>query len=184
MHPLAIDGAGEAHNGGFRIGAVRGASAVEIQKLLARFAERRRREGVRVAGVIEVPAPASETACGSMVLRDAASGSIFPISQDLGPGSTACRLDTAGLAAACQSVLQAIERGTDLVVLSKFGKIEAEGGGLIDVFRAAAEAGVPCLTGVSPAHSVAFLDYAGGFSQWIEASDAALEHWWPLQSWR
>ena len=36
--------------GGFRIGALQGASTAEIQKLLSRFAERRSREGLRVAG--------------------------------------------------------------------------------------------------------------------------------------
>ncbi|MGO9174251.1 MAG: DUF2478 domain-containing protein [Rhodomicrobium sp.] len=164
----------------FRIGAMQGAKTAEIQQLLARFAERRMREGLRVAGMIEEPAPEEDCGvCGSLVLRDAAGGSaLIPITQNLGPGSTACRLDSAGLAAACQAVLTAIERGADLVVLSKFGKIEAEGGGLADAFRAAAEAGIPCVTGVAPSFAAAFLDYAGGFSQWIEASDTALERWW------
>jgi len=165
--------------GGFRIGALQGAKTAEIQKILARFAERRMREGLGVAGAIEELALTEECGvCDTLVLRDTADNAIFPITQDLGPGSTACRLDSSGLAAACQAVLQAIDRGADLVVLSKFGKIEAEGGGLLDAFRAAAEAGIPCITGVAPSFSAPFLDYAGGFSQWIEASDAALERWW------
>ncbi len=164
---------------GFRIGALRGAKTDEIQKLLADFAGRRVREGLRVAGMIEEPVPEEARAvCGSLALRDMASGSLIPITQNLGSGSTACRLDSAGLAAACQAVLAAIDRGADLVVLSKFGKMEAEGGGLNDAFRAAAEAGVPCVTGVAPSFAAPFLDYAGGFSQWIETSDAALERWW------
>ncbi len=163
----------------FRIGALQGAKTAEIQKILVNFVERRLREGLRVAGMIEEPAQDDGGgACGSLVLRDVASSSLIPITQDLGSGSTACRLDSGGLAAACQAVLTAIDHGADLVVLSKFGKMEAEGGGLIDAFRAAAEAGVPCVTGVAPSVTGPFLDYAGGFSQWIEASDAALEHWW------
>ncbi len=164
--------------GGFRIGALQGASTAEIQKLLARFAERRSREGLRVAGMIEEPAADPDCICGALVLRDAASGTLIPITQNLGPGSTACRLDSAGLAAACQAAVQSIDQGADLVVLSKFGKIEAEGGGLLDAFRAAAEAGIPCLTGVAPPFAALFLDYAGGFSQWIEPGDSALERWW------
>ncbi|MGO9484446.1 MAG: DUF2478 domain-containing protein [Rhodomicrobium sp.] len=164
---------------GFQIGALQGATTAEIQQLLARFAERRMREGLRVAGVIQEPAPEDDcSVCGSLVLRDMAGSALIPITQNLGPGSTACKLDSSGLAAACQAVLAAIEKGADAVVLSKFGKIEAEGGGLLDAFRAAAEAGVPCVTGVAPSFAAAFLDYAGGFSQWIEASEPALERWW------
>ncbi|MFY9640741.1 MAG: DUF2478 domain-containing protein [Rhodomicrobium sp.] len=163
----------------FRIGALRGAKTAEVQKLLADFAGRRAQEGLRVAGVIEEPTPEELCGiCGSLVLRDMAGGSLIPITQNLGSGSTACSLDSAGLAAACQAVLAAIDQGADLVVLSKFGKIESEGGGLIDAFRAAAEAGIPCVTGVAPSFAGPFLDYAGGFSQWIEASGAALERWW------
>lgn len=179
MQTLIAERAGDALTQGFQIGALRGAKTAEVQLILARFAERRSREGLRVVGMIEEPAPEEDCGvCGSLVLRDPASGSLIPITQNLGPGSTACKLDSAGLAAACQAVLVAIDEGADLAVLSKFGKIEAEGGGLLDAFRAAAEAGIPCVTGVAPSFAGAFLEYAGGFSQWIEASDAALERWW------
>ncbi len=168
--------------GGFRIGAVRGGSTFETQSLLAAFAGRRIREGRRVAGVVEAAGHKQDGICGSSALRDVSSGALFNIFQDLGRGSTACRLDGDGLAAACQAVVDAIGRGADLVVLSKFGKIEAEGGGLLDGFRAAAEAGIPCVTGVSLPLSIPFLEFAGEFSQWIEVSDSAIERWWRMQS--
>jgi glycosyltransferase involved in cell wall biosynthesis len=169
----------EASAAEFRIGAIRGASTAEIQKLLARFAERRIQEGLRVAGVIEEPEGGVDCGiCNSLVLRDTAGSTIIPITQNLGPGSSACKLDSAGLAAGCQAVVAAVERGADVVVLSKYGKVEAEGGGLLDAFRAAAEAGLPVITGVKPSFAEYFLDYAGGFSQWIEASEAELERWW------
>ena len=178
MQTVAEQGA-DTLDTGFRIGAIRGASTAEIQKLLARFVERRIGEGLRIAGVIEEPAGGVDCGiCDSLVLRDTAGSTIIPITQDLGPGSSACKLNSAGLAAACQAVLAAIERGADAVVLSKFGKIEAEGGGLLDAFRAAAEAGIPCVTGVKPAFAEPFLDYAGGYSLWIEANEAELERWW------
>jgi hypothetical protein len=169
----------DAQTAEFRIGAIHGAATADIQKLLARFAERRIAEGLRVAGVIEEPAGGVDCGvCDSLVLRETAGSTIIPITQNLGSGSSSCKLDSAGLAAGCQAVVAAIEQGADVVVLSKYGKIEAEGGGLLDAFRAAAEAGVPCLTGVKPSFSGHFLEYAGGYSQWIEASEAALEAWW------
>jgi hypothetical protein len=151
---------------------------VDIQKLLMAFAERRRQEGFRVAGAIEVPAPAGMGLCGPVALMDIASGALFPAALNLGPGSVACKLDAAGLAEACQSVLQAISRGAGLAVLSKFGKVEAEGGGFLDAFNAAAGAGIPCITGVAPPYIAPFLHYAGGYSQWIDAEANALDRWW------
>ena len=95
----------------FRIAAIRGASTAEIQVLLARFAERRIKEGLRVAGVIEEPAGGVDCGiCDSLVLRDTAGSTIIPITQNLGPGSHACKLDSAGLAAGCQAVLAASSR--------------------------------------------------------------------------
>jgi Protein of unknown function (DUF2478) len=160
------------------IGAVRGAATADIQKLLAAFADRRRQEGFRVAGAIEVPAPADACLCGPLALKDIASGALFPVTLDLGPGSAACKLNSAGLSEACQSVLKAISEGAGLVVLSKFGKVEAEGGGFLDAFNAAAGAGIPCITGVAPSYAAPFLRYAGGYSQWIRAEADSIEGWW------
>jgi hypothetical protein len=109
---------------------------------------------------------------------DLASGALFPVTLALGPGSLACKLDAAGLAEACQSVLHAVSLGADLLVLSKFGKVEAEGGGFLDAFGAAAAAGIPCVTGVAPSHAAPFLRYAGGYSQWISAESSSIERWW------
>ncbi|MFZ1110177.1 MAG: DUF2478 domain-containing protein [Rhodomicrobium sp.] len=160
------------------LAALHGASSFEIQNLLARFAERRLRDGIRVAGVTEIAEAVPKGACRSLALREIGTGAQFPIAQDLGPGSAACNLDTNGLAAACARVLSAIEGGADVVVLSKFGKIEASGGGLLDCFAAAAGAGLPCVAGVSPALAAPFAEWAGDFCEWVEASDGALEAWW------
>ncbi len=142
------------------IAAVHGASTFEIQRLLASFAERRLRDGFRVAGVIEIAEASSRGVCGSLALREIGTGALIPIAQDLGTGSDACNLDTNGLAAACATVLSAIERGADVVVLSKFGKLEASGGGLLDCFAAAAGAGMPCVAGVSPPLAAPFAEWA------------------------
>jgi Protein of unknown function (DUF2478) len=168
--------------GAFRIGALRGAPTPEIQCLLWAFVERRRLEGVRVVGVLQVPMVPSEGDSDSVILKDLVNGATFPVFQELGTNSTGCSVDPGGLAAACQSVLHAISEGADLVVLSKFGKLEEAGTGLLHAFGAAAEAGIPCLTGVAPAFAAPFLGFAGDFAEWVEASDAAVESWWASRS--
>jgi hypothetical protein len=178
MQAVTADPPHDSRTGGFRIAALRGAPTPEIQKLLAGFADRRRREGLRVAGVIEVPTVAPDGAAVSVVLRDIGNGSTFPVFQNLGRESTACSLDSSGLAAACQSVLRAISGGADLIVLSKFGKLEEAGSGLLHAFGAAADAGIPCVTGVAPNFAGPFMDFAGNYAQWVSAGESALEAWW------
>ena len=77
----------------FRIGAIRGASTAEIQKLLARFAERRIQEGLRVAGVIEEPAGGVDCGvCDSLILRERPAARSFRLrktsGQDRAPASS------------------------------------------------------------------------------------------------
>ena len=53
---------------------------------------------------------------------------------DLGSGSTTCHLESACVLAAAERVREDIATGCDLVVLNKFGKLEAACGGLRDTF--------------------------------------------------
>ena len=164
------------------IAALQGASSAVVQGLLAEFAGRMKADGFRVAGVVEMAADCSAGACGKLAVCDLWTGAIIPISQDLGPGSTACNLDPRGLTEACAAVERAIDWGADLVILSKFGKQEAARGGLSDAFRAAVAAGLPIATAVSPAMADEWLSFAGEFSEFVVAVPGALEAWWSRQS--
>lgn len=111
-------------------------------------------------------------------MLDLATGERIAISQDLGPGSTACNLDPSGLAAACAAAQRAIGAGADLVVLSKFGKLEAARGGLYDAFLTAIEANLPVLTSVNPALRPEWALFAGDLAEDIDPEMDALETWW------
>lgn len=161
-----------------RIGALFGEDGAEKQRLLADFVARRRNEGLRVAGVIEQAPKTDVLACGALDLLDLATGARIPITQNLGAGSTACNLDPSGLASACAAAQRAIFSGADLVVLSKFGKMEASGGGLCDAFGAALLADLPVLTTVRPLMREDWRGFAGALSQELPAEAEALENWW------
>jgi len=97
---------------------------------------------------------------------------------DLGEGSAACHLDATGVLAAAARVKQDIAAGGDLVVLSKFGKLEAAGDGLREAFAAAVAAGVPVLTSVSPALETEFQALAASCYSVLPANAAAITAWW------
>lgn len=171
---------GIAEVGTCQIVALQGAASSVIQGLLGDFAVRLADAGLRVSGVIESSANEAKP-CKSMMLRSLDDGRLFSISQDLGPGSQACNLNPEGLALACAAVQQSIIRGTDVVLLSKFGKQEAMGGGLVDAFGSAITAGLPIITAVSPTMMQAWASFAGVFAECVHA-DVVRGHGW-IEAW-
>ena len=161
-----------------RIGAIVSDSGAAKQALLLQFAARRRSEGLRIAGLVEIAAPGQGSECGALDVLDLATGARIAISQDLGPGSTACNLDPGGVAMACAAAQRAIEQGADLVVLSKFGKLEAGHGGLCDAFAAAMAAETPVLTTLKPLMRAEWAHFANSLSDELPPSLDALENWW------
>lgn len=165
-----------------RIAALQGAGSHELQGTLSAFARELQSQGYRVAGVIEESACDGVGRCKKLSVKDIASGEIIPISQKLGAGSEACNLDPGGLAVACGRVEEAINRGVDVVVLSKFGKLEASRSGLCDAFRAAILADIPVVTAVSQPVSRDWDCFAGELSEYVEPDIGALATWWRAQS--
>lgn len=166
------------------IAVVQGAESEAIQRLFADLLATPWRP-VRIAGVIEAMEGAGSEpgACGLEVLRSIADGREFSLFQDLGTGSTACALDPAGVAEACAAVCRDIAAGCDLVILSKFAKLEAENGsGLMAAFVAALEAGVPILTAVSPGRRGQWDAFAAPYYEVLSPNLHEIAVWWAGQS--
>jgi hypothetical protein len=143
-----------------RIGVVRGTSGAQVQDVFRALAERWR-GSVRLAGLIAEDHGLPDRACSAGFLRNVASGERFSIFHDLGPGSTVCHLDGMGALTAAQSVQRDIAAGCDLVLLNKFGKLEADGAGLFAAFSAVLDTGIPLLTSLPPAFEPAWTKLTG-----------------------
>lgn len=161
-----------------RIVALQGAASFVVQARLADFARVRGAQGLRVAGCVETFSGEAGSGCAGRALVDLVSGRRHVIGQDLGPGSLACQLDAAGVADACVDALEGIEAGCDLVVLAKFGKLEAEGCGLLDALSAAAARDIPVVTAVAPQFAATWAAYSCDLAAYVEPTAAALEAWW------
>ena len=159
------------------IAVVQGAATPLVQDLFRQFVARLSPD-VRIAGVIEDPVGADGDGCGAGGLRSLDDGRRFALLQNLGPGAAACRLDSAGLVSACAAVEQSIRAGCDLVVLSKFGKLEAERSGLAQAFANAVEGGHPILTSVTPKFGYAWDRFAAPLYVILPADLEAIEAWW------
>lgn len=164
------------------IGVIAGADAAMLQRCLGAFAARRAQAG-RIVGVVEIfddepdggAAPGAKARC----LRSLADGREFTLFQDLGREAASCSLLPEGLIAAGEAVRRQIADGCDLVVLSKFGKLEAEiGSGLVPAFAEALTAGVPILTSVSSRFAEQWDRFAAPLYVTLPARDDAMEQWW------
>jgi hypothetical protein len=159
-----------------KIAVVQGPGPV-VQVLFRTLAERWRGQA-RVVGAIAEDHGLPDRACSAGYLRSLADGVRYPIFQDLGRGSQTCHLAGDGALVAAAAVARDIKAGCDLVILSKFGKLEARGGGLREAFAAAIEAGVPVLTSVAASQASPWETFAAPLSTPVAADAGEIEVWW------
>jgi nucleoside-triphosphatase THEP1 len=113
-----------------------------------------------------------------MRVIDLMTGNAIGISQELGNGAEGCKLDPAGLAEAAVAVSTAVAANVDLVVVNKFGKQEAAGGGLRAGIADAVMAGVPLLTAVPERSLDAWLEFTGSLGTTLLCERNYIEAWW------
>jgi len=158
------------------IATVIGSDSQAIQSLFEAQVNEWRSEGVNVVGLIGEAHALPDRSCAAGFLRDLASEARFSMYLETPPSDTSCHLDGSGVDAACTALLGQIE-ASDVVVLSKFGKLEGMGRGLRPAFEAAASAGKPILTTVSEKHRDAWAEFTGGTTM-IPDNPAAIRAWW------
>jgi len=134
-------------------------------------------EGLRLAGAVQVNLDRPDRPRCDMALNILGTDQSVTISQYLGPEATACRLDPGGLAQAAGLIEQRLADPVDLVLVNKFGKQEAEGGGLRSVFALALTRGVPVLTSVNRTNLDAFRAFSGGIAEKLPADPQRLTRW-------
>lgn len=148
----------------------------QTNRILSEVAERAAREGIRLAGTVQPVGPGMPQQKCEIVLNLLPDGPIHNVSMDLGPGATGCRLDAGALEEAVIVVHDRLPAAQALVV-NKFGKQEAAGRGLVEAIGRACAAGQPVLVGVSPEWRPAFLAFAGGTAQPLEADADRVMDW-------
>ncbi len=150
---------------------------VDVQDLMRQFARLLAADTILVAGVTQ-DRVYTGAAKPKIILRDINTLNTFALSQDLGPGSVACNLDSSELALACGAIEKSAQLGIDLIFISKFSKQEASGYGLCDAFRSAMLARIPVVTAVSPHYRNEWCHFSGPLSEDVSPNITALKEWW------
>jgi nucleoside-triphosphatase THEP1 len=150
---------------------------LEADRHLSEVGYRLRAEGIKVAGLVQLNTFVRDRTKCDMAVEELFSGTILQLSEDRGRDARGCRLDRSVLADAASLLLKALESKPDILVLNKFGKVEAEGGGLRDVLAAALDLGIPVLVGVPFRNIDQWRAFAGDMAQECQLGSCAIKSW-------
>ena len=144
--------------------------------LLAEVAAQLEMRGLRLCGTVQTNFDRAGRHHCDMDLRVLPDGPVFSISQQLGEAARGCRLHPGALE---QAVVEATQRlvGTDLLIVNKFGKQEAEGHGFRAMIGEALGRGQPVLVGVNGLNLAAFEAFAAGLADSLPPEAEAIVHW-------
>ena len=132
-----------------------------------------RARGLKLAGVLQRPVSADPARRCDVALEDLMSGHRTELFERRGAGARGCRLDLIALTEVSGCLERALRDRPDLLVLNKFGKVESEGRGLLDVIAVALDRNVPVIIGVPYRNVDCWRQYAGEMA--IEFADDTSE---------
>ncbi len=159
------------------IAALKHDDGAKIDQALLKIADRLKRQGYRLAGAIRTQLPSGDEDRCDMFLEDLATSTIYPMSQNLGAGSDACRLDDGALDTIAERVEASLQDGADILILNKFGKQESEGRGLRTPIVSAVEQGIPVLVGLSSGRVDSWNEFCGAAGEIFDLGDQAVDRW-------
>lgn len=166
----------------FAVAAIVYSNGIYPDKVMADAIEPLRTAGLSLAGVLQVGTVASDDChpC-DMLLQELASGDVHAIAEDRGSQARGCRLDVGLLTEIGESVLQSLHDDARLLVVNKFGKIEADGGGLRQAISEAVGMGIPVLVGVPARNLDRWRAFAGDFAVELAPEPSAIRDWLAAQ---
>lgn len=141
------------------------------------LARKLRERGLRVRGLVQEETRDGPGGARRMLLTDLEGGERFDISQKLGSGSGSSCVDPGVLAAAGGVLRRALAEGADLVIVSRFGELEAAGGGFAAEMLELMGEGVPLLTAVSSRFLENWRRFTDGAGAELSPDLEALEAW-------
>jgi hypothetical protein len=139
--------------------------AAGADRVLTQLAMALLERDVRLAGLVQHNAPRPGRSRCDMVLQDLGSGRHIAISQDRGPEARGCMLDVSQLLTASLMVDDSLSQEPELVILNKFGKSEAEGGGFRPLISTVIVSDIPLVIAVPWRNIESWRAFAGGMAQ-------------------
>ena len=147
-----------------QLAAIEFAQDEAADALLEDVARQLQKRGIKVAGLIQHAQSEEGQCCGAVFVEDIVSAKRWQIMQPLGQHARGCRLNPQEMANVSVWAMNELQKKPDILFLNRFGKGEADGGGLRSVFEAATLNNVPVLTSVKETYMPAWDDFAAGLA--------------------
>lgn len=138
--------------------------------------DRLRLMGLALAGTVQTNLDRVKDHPCDMDLLALPQGPAFRISQELGTGARGCRLNSGLLEDLVMEVARHLT-GADVLIINKFGKLEAQGRGFVPLIAEALERGIPVIVGVNGLNLPAFLQFAEGEARDLGPNPQAIADW-------
>lgn len=144
--------------------------------LLVRVLSLLRQQGFNLRGLITWRGkdPAGKL---PMLIRDIHTDIVYPISQALGAGSKSCSLDPGALSSASHVLQKALLEQPDLVLINRFGSMEANGRGFASDILNLLVAEIPVLTVVSEQYQQQWQEFTGNAGQLLPLDSEVIFQW-------
>lgn len=155
------------------------ADGIYPDRAIAQAIEPLRERGVALAGALQLEATdlPGRHPC-DMLLQDLSSGEVTAIAEHRGSEARGCRLDVGLLTELAEAVAFSLcSDEPRLLVVNKFGKIEADGGGLRGAIAEAVDLGIPVLVGVPARNLDRWRAFAGPLAVELPAEPVAIAGW-------
>lgn len=160
-----------------RLAAIAFESGFGIDALMAELAHCLKEHGMRLSGAIQTVSDVPGSDRRNLRLRALDDDWEIPILQDRGALATGCRLDYGSMVDVCARIEAGFRRERDLMILNRFGRAEAEGGGLRQVLQRCVEAEVPTLIAVRQDYLADWAAFHGGLAQTLTPDLSAVMSW-------
>ncbi len=115
-------------------------------RLMSDLGRRLRDARVMVTGLVPYQAAADDgTPRCDMEVEELSSHFILQLAEDRGKQPHGCRVDPEAVQEAAALIAASFRNAPELLIVNKFGQLEAEGGGLSDVISDAVDQGIPVI---------------------------------------
>lgn len=152
-------------------------TGADTDRLLTNLAHQLQETGLRLAGTVQRAFERADRCACDMVVRDLSTNEELKISEDRGASARGCRLDPRMLEELVGSTEVAVERGVDVVIINKFGKQEALGGGFRNVIAKALSDGIPTTVAVNLAYLDSWRSFAAEFADELPPNIVEVRKW-------
>jgi nucleoside-triphosphatase THEP1 len=146
-------------------------------RAISQLGYRLRDAGVIVAGIVPYHATRDGTPRCDMEVEELASRIILQLAEDQSPSASGCRVDPTAMQDAAALISSAFQKCPELLIVNKFGQLEADGGGLAEVITEAIDLGIPVLVGVPERHIKRWREFTSGLAEEAMIDSPRVQQW-------